>query len=209
MFVIVLFQAITGLDNSQATAESLKEAKTKMLDNSMVKTLSTLIQLDTKVSSLHDEIELTKKNVEVKMEIAGSNLERHITENNKNMHILYERLNTKEEQMVTRDDNIVKHMEQIESLETKSESFDKTLHEVQKDVDSIKATTGICFSIHFLKITQLQWVLWKYQDISYYCLINANCIFYPKKIFNKKNNIMLMHILINIQNRTCYKMYNI
>lgn len=153
MFVIVLFQAITGLDNSQATAASLKEAKTKILDNSMAQMLLTQIQLDTKISSLQDEIELTKEHVEERMKMAGSNLERHITDNNENMHILYERLNTKEEQMVTRDDNIVKHMEQIESLETKSESFDKTLHEVQKDVDSIKATTGICFSIHFLKIT--------------------------------------------------------
>lgn len=149
MFGILIFQSITGLDNSQATAESLMEAKTKILDNSMVQTLSTLIQLDTKVSSLHDEIKQTKEHVEVKIKIAGSNLERHITDNNENMHILYERLNTKEKQMVVRDDKIEKHMEQIESLETKSESLDKTLHEVQKDVDSIKATTGICFSIQF------------------------------------------------------------
>lgn len=199
MFVIVLFQAITGLDNSQATEASLKEAKTKMLDNTMVQMLLTQIQLVTKVSSLHDELEQTKEHVEERMKMAGSNLERHITDNNENMHILYERLNTKEEQMVTRYDNIVndlqifrnwqqvfaskfnkmeivtneskkekeeletdmkllcsqiqfkvsKHKEKTESLETKLESFDKTLHEVQKDVDSIKATTGICFSIQF------------------------------------------------------------
>ncbi|CAG2251751.1 unnamed protein product [Mytilus edulis] len=51
-----LEQAVTGLDNSHATAASLKDAKTKMLDNSMVQMLSTQMQLVTKVSNFEEEL---------------------------------------------------------------------------------------------------------------------------------------------------------
>ncbi|CAG2199891.1 unnamed protein product [Mytilus edulis] len=52
-----LEQAIKGLDNSQASIVSLKDAKTKMLDNSIAQRLSTQIQLESKVSNLQDELE--------------------------------------------------------------------------------------------------------------------------------------------------------
>ncbi|CAC5400073.1 DZIP3 [Mytilus coruscus] len=66
-------QAIKGLDNSQATAVSLKDAETKVLDNSMAKLLSTQIQLDKKVSYFEEELKqisiLIDKDVQEKKQL--------------------------------------------------------------------------------------------------------------------------------------------
>ncbi|CAC5368067.1 unnamed protein product [Mytilus coruscus] len=111
-----LEQAIKGLDNSKASIASLKDAKTKMLDNSMAQLLSTQIQLETKVSNLQDDLEQIsiyidkdvkekKKmkqlttNLEEIIKLKGCNLERlfNKSEENKDMiDILYERLNSSE-----------------------------------------------------------------------------------------------------------------
>lgn len=189
----LFFQAIKGLDNSQSTAASLKDSKTKILDNSMAQMLSTQIQLNTKVSCLQDELEQMTENTEKTIKITESSLDKDIKESNENMHILYERLNTKEKQMVKRVENIVKeleefqnwqhnltakfnsmetivkeskkekeeyekdvksfcsqiqdsvdkHIKRITALENQSIGFDETLHEVLKNVDSIRATAGI------------------------------------------------------------------
>lgn len=175
----LIFQAIKGLDNSQLTAASLKDAKTKILDTSMAQMLSTQIQLSTKVARLQDELKQMIENIEEKRKITESNLEKEIKESNENIHILYERLNKEEVQMVERNlkelqncqqllaskftcmETIVKESEQkkealnkdvrsfcsqiqdfVGKLEHTCNSFDKTLHELQKDVDSIRVTTG-------------------------------------------------------------------
>ncbi|CAC5379936.1 unnamed protein product [Mytilus coruscus] len=111
-----LEQAIKGLDNSKASIASLKDARTKMLDNSMAQLLSTQIQLETKVSNLQDDLEQisiyidkdvkekTKMkqpttNLEEIIKLKGCNLERlfNKSEENKDMiDILYERLNSSE-----------------------------------------------------------------------------------------------------------------
>ncbi|XP_076088538.1 uncharacterized protein LOC143058950 [Mytilus galloprovincialis] len=100
-----LEQAIKGLDNSQASIVSLKDAKTKMLDNSIAQILSTQIQLESKVSNLQDELEqiliyidnavqekrelkLLTANLEEMIKIKGGNLERLFGKSKENIELL-------------------------------------------------------------------------------------------------------------------------
>ncbi|CAG2254650.1 unnamed protein product [Mytilus edulis] len=129
-----LEQAIKGLDNSLATAASLKDAKTKMLDNSMVQMLSTQIQLVTKVSnfeeelkhiSLHIDKDVQEKKqlkqitetLDEKMKIKEDSFEMEYKECKENVDRLSERLNTSEVQMYERVESIEKYLEELQKLQ--------------------------------------------------------------------------------------------
>ncbi|CAG2251700.1 unnamed protein product [Mytilus edulis] len=129
-----LEQAITGLDNSLATAESLKDAKTKMLDNSMVQMLSTQMQLVTKVSnfeeelkhiSLHIDKDVQEKKqlkqitetLDEKMKIKEDSFEKEFKECKENVDRLSERLDTSEVQMYERVESIEKYLEELQKLQ--------------------------------------------------------------------------------------------
>ncbi|VDI43635.1 Hypothetical predicted protein, partial [Mytilus galloprovincialis] len=114
-----LEQAIMGLDNSFATAASLKDAKTKMLDNSMVQMLSTQMQLVTKVSNFEEElkhisIHIDKvvqekkqlkqitETLDERMKVKEDSFEMEYKECKENVDRLYKRLDTSEVQMYER-----------------------------------------------------------------------------------------------------------
>ncbi|XP_063411142.1 uncharacterized protein LOC134694078 [Mytilus trossulus] len=129
-----LEQAITGLDNSLATAASLKDAKTKMLDNSMVQMLSTQIQLVTKVSNFEKELKHISSHIDKdvqekkqlkqitetldeKMKIKEDSFEMEYKECKENVDRLSERLDTSEVQMNERVESIEKVLEELQKLQ--------------------------------------------------------------------------------------------
>ncbi|XP_063412766.1 uncharacterized protein LOC134695444 [Mytilus trossulus] len=129
-----LEQAITGLDNSLATAASLKDAKTKMLDNSMVQMLSTQIQLVTKVSYFEEELKHISSHIEKdvqekkqlkqitetldeSMKTKEDSFEKEFKECKENVDKLSERLDTSEVQMYERVESIEQYLEELQKLQ--------------------------------------------------------------------------------------------
>ncbi|VDI03046.1 Hypothetical predicted protein [Mytilus galloprovincialis] len=129
-----LEQAIKGLDNSLATAASLKDAEKKLLDNSMVQMLSTHMQLVTKVSNFEEELKHISihidKDVQEKkqlkqitetldgrMKIKEDSFEKEFKECKENVDRLSERLNTSEVQIYERVESIETCLGEIQKLQ--------------------------------------------------------------------------------------------
>ncbi|VDI40184.1 Hypothetical predicted protein, partial [Mytilus galloprovincialis] len=129
-----LEQAITGLDNSLATAASLKDAKTKMLDNLMVQLLSTQMQLVRKVSNFEEELKHISSHIDKdvqdkkqlkqitetldeRMKVKEDSFEMEYKECKENVDRLSERLNTSEVQLYDRVERIEKYLEEIQKLQ--------------------------------------------------------------------------------------------
>ncbi|CAG2251696.1 unnamed protein product [Mytilus edulis] len=151
-----LEQAITGLDNSLATAASLKDAKTKMLDNSMVQMLSTQMQLVTKVSNFEEELKHISSHIDKdvqekkqlkqitetldeKMKIKEDSFEMEYKECKENVDRLSERLDTSEVQMY----------ERVEKSKKEKEDF-------VKDVQSLCSLIQVDITKHEERIAALE-----------------------------------------------------
>lgn len=160
MQIILIFQAIKGLDNSRATYASLKDAKTKILDNSMVELLSTLLQLDATVSSILDKLGLMTKKLntmnEETVEKFG-NIEKELIELKKWQNCLESRFTSIETIVKGSKEEKNKFETDVKSIcrqcqeyvREKIQTCEDKYVEVQRDLGSLKATTGICFCIQF------------------------------------------------------------
>ncbi|XP_071150630.1 uncharacterized protein [Mytilus edulis] len=129
-----LEQAIKGIDNSHATAVSLKDAETKMLDNSMAQLLSTQLQLVTKVSNFEEELQHISIHIDrdvqekrqlkqiadtldERMKIKEDSFEREYKECKENIDMLSRQLNTSEVQMYERIESIETYLEELQNLQ--------------------------------------------------------------------------------------------
>lgn len=146
-----------GLDNSQVTIASLKDAETKMLDSSMAQLLSIQIQLDKKVSSLQDDFEQIsihiEKDVQEKKElkmiaddlderkiIKRDNLETDVKECTENVDRVYERQNTIEEQMNERMKIIEEKLDKLHNLQQLIVSQINRIETIVNDSEKEKET---------------------------------------------------------------------
>ncbi|VDH95348.1 Hypothetical predicted protein, partial [Mytilus galloprovincialis] len=179
-----LEQAITGLDNSHATAASLKDAKTKMLDNSMVQMLSTQLQLVTKVSSFEEELKHISSHIDKdvqerkqlkqitetlheKMNIKEDSFEKEFEKCKDNVDRLSERLNTSEVQMYERVESIETYLEELQKLQqsldlqftrikTIAIESKKEKEDFVKDVQSLCSLIQVDITKHEERISALE-----------------------------------------------------
>lgn len=169
MYALFIFQAIKGLDNSQATAVDLKNAKTNILDLALVKLLSTQAKLYKKVSSLEDELEDISKclnqdiqdkkelnqiteNIDERTKIKGDHLEREVILHEDSVDRLSERQNISEERLCKRAESIIKQIDYLSNLKKCLASKFNTVETIAKDdkkeaEDFVKDVQSLCSQI--------------------------------------------------------------